>query len=424
MRAAPYRIGKTTVKEKFLRGSGSIVTCAVRYFSTPFTLIACVAYVVSPRPHSSCACATCKSSIEPGLIGFVKRFWAVLVVQCFAPYHLPEKLWRKIFPPPCSHNRCKLRRYVSPPPPWYHPLKRLYQPIQRQYIRLSGLRQSPTPFPFLRLPLELRNQIYLHASHANTRHSIQVSSPWRAGKRTQHFCGYTSATTLVAEYDAAKYDANTRRSVRSEDAISYQLNDNGIIAVHGAPPPTNLLLVSRQVYEEAREAFWRTTAFEVQPLSPNDACWRLDQSLTPTYEALASSKYAKEMRKVRVRIDVARFSKGRECKRFERVNAQVCAFWEIGLEVCAQTLVPLAEELCAVLEMNAPNLGVVEIEWVDDFPEAVEGADQQARANVLVPFTSLPGVKVRIGKLVMAGKGRGEVMTMMKQVLGGVYGDT
>jgi hypothetical protein len=413
-------VDRTTLKGKILTGLDGIVSFHVRYFDIPITLAECIAHIVSSEWIYTCI--TCKSYIRTSLISFATRLRAILPSLCFALYRLPPKLLHMIFPPPCNHNRCKLRRYVSPPPPWYHILKDLYQPIERQYRELTALHRTSSSFPLLNLPPEIRNQIYLYASHANTTHSIHVASQWRAEKHMQHTRGYLPTTTLVAECDASGHRANTRQTIRSEDATSYQLADNGIIAIHGTSPSISLLLVNRQVFEEAIEVFWDTTAFEVQPLTPNDACWRLDQSLKPTYQALATSKYAKKMKKVCVRIDVTRFSKSRQCKRFERVNAPVCIFEEIGLELCVQRLLSQAENLCDILRTSVPRLRVLEIEWKDEFGEKMEWADLRMRADILTPFTSLADVNVRMGNLAMPEMRRREFMKMVKNMShGGAY---
>ncbi|KAF2826504.1 hypothetical protein CC86DRAFT_31294 [Ophiobolus disseminans] len=416
-RGPPSITSRRTAKELILTGLGSIVTSAVRYLDTPFILTACVKHVVAPAQSARFSCPTCNSPVRTGPRGLFRRLWVVLPYVCFAPFNVPQKLWRRLYPPPCSYNRCKLRRYVSPPPPWYHAFNFLYLPFQRQYGRVTGFSKTNACFPLLNLPRELRNQIYLHASHAN-RHSIQISSQWRAGKRTQHSCGHSAATTPLAEHDVAKRDANTRHSVRSEADVSYQLNDNGIVAIHGAWPPISLLLASKRIHGEANDAFWSRTAFEVQPLTPNDACWRLDQSSESTYEALAMSNHIKHIRKLRVRIDVVRFSAGRQSGRFERVESQVCTFQEIGLDVCLQMLQPLAEGLCKALGKHAPSLRVVEIVWMDDFPEDMNDMNLQSRARVLVPFTSLEA-QVRIHKLVVMDHARGAMATMISEVLRG-----
>ena len=197
---------------------------------------------------------------------------------------------------------------------------------------------------------------------------------------------------------------------------------NGIVAVHGSWPLTSLLLTGKRFYEETYDACWSTTAFEVQPLTPNDACWRLDQSLEPTCEALVLSNHLEHVRKLRVRVVVARFSMVRQSMRSRRANTQVCTISEIGLEVCVQRLVALAERLDEVFKGNARSLKVVEIEWLDDSPGDVNKTDLRVRRNSLKPFTSL-GVQVQIKKLVLAEKGRQRVMGILRQVFGTANGN-
>jgi hypothetical protein len=121
-------------------------------------------------------------------------------------------------------------------------------------------------------------------------------------------------------------------------------------------------------------------------------------------------------------IDVTRFSKSRQCKRFERVNAPVCIFEEIGLEVCVQRLLSQAENLCDILRTSVPRLRVLEIEWKDEFGEKMEWADLRMRADILTPFTSLADVNVRMGNLAMPEMRRREFMKMVKYMShGGAY---
>jgi hypothetical protein len=193
--------------------------------------------------------------------------------------------------------------------------------------------------------------------------------------------------------------------------VSYQLSDDSIIAGYSAPPPTNLLLVNKQEHAEARDFFWSTTAFELQPLTPNNAnIW-----LAGGYETLAISNFSLDMRKVHVRIDVAWFSMGRE---YVWPSARGITFQEIEIEECLRRLLLLTKNLCMVLGTSVPSLTVVEIDWVDDFLGAVDATSLQTRAKVLISFKSLVGVNIRLRKLVIEKKGRQEVMTMIRQVLG------
>jgi hypothetical protein len=401
--------GRKGLKEQVLDGLGALVTLAIRYIDTPFLLAGCVTYLASTG--TECSCTTCKPHVDRSLRGFADRLWLVLPILCFAPYGLPEELWYMAFPPPCKHNRCRLQRYMSPPKPWYYSLKHVYQPIQRQYRDFTAPSQPQKPFPLLELPLELRNKIYLYAACANTTHTVQVASQWIAGNSTQRTCSQTTSITLLAGHGGYKPSADILQANQREDTVSYQLNDDAILAIHGTPPSTVLLLVNRQVYAEAQEIFWSTSAFEVQPLTPNDAnTWSAGG-----YEALATSRYAQEMRKVRVRIDVARFSVGRQ---YLWPRLRGVTFEEVGLEECLKRLVSLAEELCKVLRASTPRLRIVEIDWKDDFGEEVNEAILKTRAGVLEPFTSLYGVNVRMRKLVASGRGRRNIMAMVGQVLG------
>jgi hypothetical protein len=101
---------------------------------------------------------------------------------------------------------------MSPLQPWYYILRHLYPPLWRQDRGLTILTQPQTPFPFLRLPLKLRNRIYLYVSHANNTHIIEIASQWRAEKPTQRFCSHISSTTILAEHDAYPVRAPHARS--------------------------------------------------------------------------------------------------------------------------------------------------------------------------------------------------------------------
>jgi hypothetical protein len=154
-----------------------------------------------------------------------------------------------------------------------------------------------------------------------------------------------------------------------------------------------------------------TTAFEVQPLTPSNA----NERSLDGYEVLLRSKYALEMRKVRVRIDVARFSVDIPSYTWPRVRFMT--YGELGLEECLQRLALSAEDLCRVLRTSVPSSRAMEIDWVDDFGEEVDGMSLQMRVNVLVPFTTLAGFNVRLRRLVISEKVRREVMVMIKRIL-------
>jgi hypothetical protein len=329
---------------------------------------------------------------------------------CFAPYFLPTRVWKYFNPGPCSHHRCNLRRYISPAPPptpWY---TYVYRSMGR-FLRKTKPRRRPQQdldaSLFLRLPVEIRNVIYVYASGA--RHEVRYQDPWR-------FKDYDSGQDILCYH-------NTRNW---EDATSYQLEDEGIIAYHGHPPQTNLLLVCRQVHNEAREQFLSTAAFEVQPLTPSHESWNSEyhphKYSKSSYNALADSVYAPFIRKVRVRIDMSRFIQGRQMIPSARLlyadyKHTVSTFDEIGFEVCAEMVALKARELCDALMTCAPELRVVEIDWVDDFPEALGERESNQRAGVLLPFTKFEGVRVRVRRLVMSEKGRRQVLKMFNITL-------
>jgi hypothetical protein len=331
---------------------------------------------------------------------------------CFAPYFLPTRVWKYLNPPPCSHHRCMLRRYVSPAPPptpWYTSVYLSMRRLVRKAKPGRRPQQDLEASMFLCLPVEIRNLIYVYASGA--RHEVRYQDPW-----------------IVKDCDSGQ-DMICYHDIRNrEDATSYQLNNEGSIAYHGHRPPTNLLLVCRQLHNEAREQFLSTTAFEVQPLTPNHESWNSDyhthKRSQSAYSALARSAYAPFIRKMRVRIDMSKFRQGRQVTpsrrvRFGDYNHTVSTFDEIGLEVCTEMVVLKARELCDVLMTCVPELRIVEIDWVDDFPDAVREIELQMRAKVLLPFIELEGMQIRVRELVISDKGRAVVKMMINRALRG-----
>ena len=131
----------------------------------------------------------------------------------------------------------------------------------------------------------------------------------------------------------------------------------------------------------------------------------------PAYERLVKSAYVQMMRKARLRVDIARFSCYRQRQpRGPRARMEtVCAYDEIHLKTCTEMLWRSSTRLCEILKIAAPNLMVVDVHWVDDFPHAVSGRDTEMRASILRPFSELDGVTLRAKKPVMAGNGRVEV---------------
>jgi hypothetical protein len=78
-----------------------------------------------------------------------------------------------------------------------------------------------------------------------------------------------------------------------------------------------------------------------------------------------------------------------------------------------------ARELCDVLMTCVPELRIVEIDWVDDFPDAVREIELQMRAKVLLPFIELEGMQIRVRELVISDKGRAVVKMMINRALRG-----
>jgi hypothetical protein len=140
-------------------------------------------------------------------------------------------------------------------------------------------------------------------------------------------------------------------------------------------------------------------------MTPNFPPYCLDNC----YKAITQSKYVEEMRRVRVRIDIVRSTRPEN-------------YWwhakTYDLATCTGRILGWAEELCGLLETTVLQLKFVEIEWVDEFGEQVEARDLELRRNVLMPFTSLNGVNVRITRLIMPEEGAKEVMAMIRTTLG------
>jgi hypothetical protein len=126
------------------------------------------------------------------------------------------------------------------------------------------------------------------------------------------------------------------------------------------------------------------------------------------------------MRKVRVGIDISQFMQRRQITNVgwrEIYLDTRSTFDELSLEVCTEIVATRARGLCEVLQTCVPGLSAVEIDWVDDYTDAVRESELLIRAVVLLPFTELIGVKVRVRKLVMSGSGQAEVKNIINQVL-------
>lgn len=218
------------------------------------------------------------------------------------------------------------------------------------------------------------------------------------------------------------------RNGQREDAISYLVIDDPILALHGHYPPTNLLLVCKAIYHEARQQFLSTTSFEVHPLTPSDDTWIFEYYTSlaqyPAYETLGKSIFVSAMQKVYLRINIARFLTTRvrrPCPPHGRL-VTISMFEAIGLKKCTQMLTWGSKTLCKALKKSASSLRLVEICWVDDFPHDISPHDLDMRAAILQPLSELVSVDVRIKKLVMIGNGREALLKTLKNSLRAVPG--
>lgn len=238
-------VPRSPPEELSIRVLGEIGCVAICRLSTPSVIAAHIwtiftsdgryAYLDTPGTTGS------------GLIGFGKRLWSCLSIILFAPWYNPQKLRHALFLPPCNHKKCKLRDYVSPPQRWNQRMSTTCHDMSRclQHRLGAGTRQPNSHHPlstFLVLPLEISNLIYFYASTNNKYPTIRVASEWRAGPRTQLY-DYL-ITVFLAEHKA---DCHWTSILPAEDAISYIFDDVAVVAIHGAPPPTSLLLVYRQI---------------------------------------------------------------------------------------------------------------------------------------------------------------------------------
>jgi hypothetical protein len=73
-----------------------------------------------------------------------------------------------------------------------------------------------------------------------------------------------------------------------------------------------------------------------------------------------------------------------------------------------------------VLKQCVRDLRVVEIHWIDEFAGEVDNTNRRLRTQVLQPFTRLAGVTVRIGRLIVAERGRVVVGIMLKEIFADV----
>jgi hypothetical protein len=215
----------------------------------------------------------------------------------------------------------------------------------------------------------------------------------------------------------------------SEDAVLYQVGDDGIIAYHGPyhdhRPPSSLLLVFQRIHNEAREQFVSTTTFEVHPLTPHALSWhpkfllQANMRLHSVYLAIAESVYTPLIRKLRVRVEITTFKQSREILRPGWVGPHMvtaCEFNKTDMEESIREVAASARKLCEVLKTCATDLSVMEIDWINDYPNALRESELLMRAVVLLPFTKLIRVQVQVRKLVMSGSGKAEVMEIINRV--------
>lgn len=245
-------------------------------------------------------------------------------------------------------------------------------------IRLR--KQDTDVFPLLRLPRELRDEVYTY---------IFLSEDWTPPYHV---------LTGIVKHNRIQHD--------QEDPIPFQPPGNsGLLSYYGKPPPLKMLLVSKQIRDEVLYLFYSRTAFEVGPLTPHDDIWRID----PSYGRLQHSSQLANIRKLRVRVDVARMQMG------SYLGGVV--FKEIGIEDCISRVQPLAELLVRVLRKGANSLSVIIIDWKDDFPDDM---NWQLKASILFPFGSLEGVQIFLGKLTIADSGREAAKKMLDETLEGL----
>lgn len=288
---------------------------------------------------------------------------------------------------------------LLPPASWYRKRRWLDRPAQNRKASYKRL-LKPKPFPFLQLPREIRDMIY--ASYASSLQELRIPI-------------LIDLNNPYINWSAWPYIHKGVFPAGTEDNVHYRTNrhdDLGILAFHGALPPTNLLLVCKQIASEVLSR----VAFEVDPLTSHDKTFRY--SLDRTYRSLARSPYVALLSKIVVRIDLTWMQTQRKVYVWPSgVKEELWPAREISLAECVKKVQPRSRALCAVLGKYALNLRVVSVHWVDDFPDAVGEDDVGLKASVLEPFSGLKGVAVRIGKLVVAERGRAAAQAMIDQTL-------
>ncbi|KAF2796617.1 hypothetical protein K505DRAFT_323136 [Melanomma pulvis-pyrius CBS 109.77] len=305
-----------------------------------------------------------------------------------------------------------------PPPSTWHGLKPVYNAVHGVCRTTKQLivahKNDPKAFPFFKLPRELRDKIYgylisasapsTHLTSAATMEDVRFRGPMlKCQPCTPH---------------------NTPHAAPTSDPVALQPDrSTGFIAIYSPPTaPKALLLVCRQMRAEImqRYSIWNSV-FEVAPLTPHVDEWSFD----PLYEALLSSSRLSRVRKLRVRVDLARLrirptpsNYMPPYRYFVNLEAErgPVRFEEIGVLECVQRVRAAAENLVRVLREGAGALNVLVLDWKDDF-DADEEVDWELKRSVLKPFGRLDDVRVMIGNVVVRESGREKARKMLGEAL-------
>jgi hypothetical protein len=243
---------------------------------------------------------------------------------------------------------------------------------------------DPTAFPFLRLPRELREMVYDYFRQPES-HSMEL------------------ITAQVGPWPWNTFDLP--RETGPDDPTAHQPpGSSGILSYYGTVPPLDLRLTCKQVHHELWSNFLSTMC-RVGPLTPHSDEWRFD----PTYQKLNTSTLLPTIRHILVRVELVNL---KMTKHYGSIRYQ-----DIGLEECALKLQALAEMLVRVLRKRASSLRTLTIEWQDDFPS---DGNWQLKASALLPFGTLEGVHMQLGKLIVAEEGRTSIRNMLNETLDGL----
>lgn len=275
-------------------------------------------------------------------------------------------------------------------------------------------KNDPKAFPFFKLPRELRDKIYdylisasapsTHLTSAATMEHIRFRGPvHKCYQHTPH---------------------NTLHAAQTSDPVALQPDrSTGFIAIYSRPTaPKALLLVCRQMRTEIMQGYsvW-ASVFEVAPLTPHADEWSFD----PLYQALLSSSRLSKVRKLRVRVDLARLKIQPTPSNymppytyFLNLEAErgPVRFEEIGVAECVKRVRGVAENLVRVLREGAGALEVLVLDWKDDFDVDDEGS-WEVKRGVLEPFGRLEDVRLIIGNVVVRESGRAKARKMLGEAL-------